>query len=234
MPILVWLLCAPHVVAEPESRLQGTATHGRLRRVVGATVTVGDLEDPGKLWITSTDDGGRFRVENLPDGRYRVVVDHEAYRREVKEPIPVRHPFRAVVDLPMEPATGDRVGIVVPDPRPASGKVSVRGTVESPAGALPADVRVRLVRWHGGDDPREVRPDVSGRFAIDEIATGDWRIEVGAPGALTTRCTVALDVDAELRVRLVPPPAGHEPGLFDLMPEEVPPPPPGLSPRTAK
>ena len=59
------------------SRLQGAALLGRNRHVVGATVLIRRSDETSRFFVTASDSKGRFRVDGLPDGDYRVEVRRE-------------------------------------------------------------------------------------------------------------------------------------------------------------
>ncbi len=86
-------------------RLQGRVHFSRTRMVVGATVLVQNQDDLSRIFVTSSDEKGKFRVDDLPDGKYKVAIDREGLAPIVKENIALRFPFRAVIEMPMVPQT---------------------------------------------------------------------------------------------------------------------------------
>ena len=73
---LLGITLSPNAEAADEklSRLQGTVRLTRSKNVVGAAVVVRRESDAGKIYLTSSGDGGNFFVDGLADGDYRVHV----------------------------------------------------------------------------------------------------------------------------------------------------------------
>jgi len=214
------------------ARLQGMAFFARNRQVVGATVTVHEMERRSRLFLTASDDKGSFLIDGLPNGNYSVQVEREGLAPVVKTDVQVRFPFRAIVEVAMEPLAA-APGSAAPAPgaggNGAASGASVHGVARAREGGAPVgEVEVRLVHGRAGQDPRQVATGADGSFEIADLAPGPWRLEARGAGFLPLRTTLALDGDAELVVSLVRQPAGHEPSPLDLMPDEQPIPPAGL------
>jgi len=232
---LLWLpLRAQEAVPEARgTRLQGTAYLGRNRDVVGATITVRDEADPASFFLTTTDEKGRFRVGELPNGSYSVEVRREGLASVFKSGVVLRFPFRAVVEVPMEPISSG-ASAVADEPEGTTGfsdPVSVSGEARDLDGALLREVSVRVIKSGGGVDPRRVATASDGSFVIDDIRPGNWRLEVRGIGFLPMRTSVDLIADSNLELWMVQQPASYLPSPLDLMPEEEPIPPEGLGPR---
>jgi hypothetical protein len=221
----------PAAAADARGQIQGAALVRRNVPVVGAVVTVRRSDDVSDLRLTTTDVRGAFRFDGLPDGRYRCEVAHDGYATVVKEDVDLRAPFRAVVEVTMAPAAAG----VAPPPAPAivsadviapdAGAAALRGAVRDAQGKGTGEVRLRLTREDGSDDPREQVTAGDGSFAFAGLRPGRWRLEVQGAGLLPVRTTVALAGTTSLAVSLVPQPAGHLPSVDDLMPREEPVPP---------
>jgi carboxypeptidase family protein len=209
---------APHA-----SRLQGKVYLGRNRNVTGAVVRVQKDGDAGRVWLTSTDDKGVFRVDALPDGSYGVRVEREGLEPVDKSGVTLKFPFRAVVELVMKP-------LAAPVPVPASEapsesasmKLRLSGVVRDLALDALAEARVRVVDPTGRTDPRVATTGADGTFGFDDLAPGDWSIYVRGVGRLPIRLRLALGGDTAVDAMLVQQPATYVPSPFELMPSEEP------------
>ncbi len=219
--------------APPErlTRLQGAAYFSRNEDVVGATVVVHSMTDPNLLYLTSTDGKGKFRIEGLQDGDYRVSVERHGVERVVKENVSVKFPFRAVVELPMsEVARGRLLPTVLEEKAgPAAGSLGIRGTVRDQETKPVGEVHVRLTRTDGEADPvmATTRPD--GTFELSDFPSGAWLLTVVGVGKLPIRTMLYMRENGELHVTLVRQPASYEPSPLELMPPEHPIPPEAMS-----
>ena len=143
--------------AAPSAQIQGMVSLGRNRPVVGAVVLVRSEADPGPIWVTASDQGGRFRIEELPDGPYRVVIRRDGLVPFEQTGLLLKAPFRGIVEAVLELAKGP-----LPEPdavRAAAGgkMLHLAGTVLGPDGSSAVGATMRLVRDDGSLDPREVR-----------------------------------------------------------------------------
>ncbi|HXV76224.1 MAG TPA: carboxypeptidase-like regulatory domain-containing protein [Candidatus Polarisedimenticolaceae bacterium] len=217
------------------SRLQGSAFLDRNRDVVGAAVIVHRMGDVSKVYLTSTDEFGRFKIEGLPDGEYRVRVERHGVAPVAKNDVSVKFPFRAVVELDMEALER---GPIVPrttgyTPQ-TSGTVTVRGTIRGTGGQPMGEAHVRLVRTDAAFDPQTATTDADGEFSLAEVPVGEWVATVYGVGHLPIRTTVVVDHDAEVEIGLVRQPASYKPSPLELMPVEEPIRPPGLEQAKSK
>jgi hypothetical protein len=222
------------------SRLQGKASLGRNRAVVGATVLVRPLGGDARLFVTASDSRGGFRIDDLPDGDYSVEVRREGLVSVVKKDIDLRYPFRSVIELTMQPAGAAQPADAPPGDAPAPidprATVAVDGRVVESGGEPMAGAVLRLVRNDGDVDPRMVRSADDGTFRVDDLPAGSWRLQARVVGYLTIWTDLVLRDDTELTVSMVPQPPGYEPSPLELMPAEQPVPPESYSIewRTAK
>ncbi len=223
---------APQSSRAPErlSRLQGTAYLDRNEDVIGATVVVHQMEDRSKVYLTSTDENGRFKVEELPDGQYKVRVHRHGVETIVKDNVSVRFPFRAVVELDMEQIERGPIlptGVAREGDAP-TGVATLHGITLTPRGFPMGEVKLRIVRTEGRADPLMATTAEDGTFQIDDIEAGEWRVTIVGVGMLPIRTWVYLVGDHELDIRLVLQPAAYEPSPLELMPLEDPIPPAGM------
>jgi len=79
----------------------GTVTDTNGAAVVGATVTITDL-NKGVTYTVTTNDSGNFTQTHLVLGRYRIKVEKEGYKASIKEPIEVKVDAAARVDVTLE------------------------------------------------------------------------------------------------------------------------------------
>jgi hypothetical protein len=222
---------APVAESPPRTtRLQGSAYLDRNDDVVGATVVARLTGDRSKVYLTSTDDDGRFKIEGLADGAYEVRVERHGVASVLKRDVAVRFPFRAVVELKMEPL---EKGPVVPvgrglEQEPPPRPVTVRGMIRTARGLPMGEARVRLVRLDDRSDPVMATSAEDGTFEIESLPAGEWRVTVIGVGHLPIRTVLDLVQDVDLQIGLVLQPPSYEPSPLELMPPEEPIPPPEI------
>jgi hypothetical protein len=212
------------------SRLGGRAYLQRRTPVVGATVLVHRQDRPDELFLTSTDDRGIFRIDGLPDGSYRVRVEREGLGAQVKDDVTLKFPFRAVVELDLDPVGSNAAAstMIVPASGGADGPLTVHGGVSGVDGEPVGEISLRFVRLDGAEDPRVVRSLPDGTFQLEGVGSGVWRLEVSGVGFLSQRMAIGLEGQVDLSVIIVRQPAGYDPTPLELMPVEQPIPPPGF------
>ena len=185
-------------------------------------------EDASRVYLTSSGEGGTFLIDGLPDGEYRVRVARAGLSPVTKDRVSVRFPFRAVVEVTMQPGTGETAP-ADPASRTVTGeRIAVQGQIREQDGAPMPEVRVRLVRIDGRMDPRSLRTGSDGRFAFPDLPAGEWRLGIQGVGFLPIRQPIDLSSDTELSVTMVRQPAQYEPSPLELMPPERPVPPEGF------
>jgi len=206
------------------SRLQGLVYLGRNRPVVGGVVVVRSRADASRVWLTSTDEKGVLRIEGLRDGSYDVSVAREGLDTVAKSDVTLRFPFRAVVELAMQPSPA-AVGAIAPpagERAATASPVRLEGSVRDVALDPLAEARVRIVDTTGHTDPRVATTGSGGTFRFDDLPAGDWSVQVRAVGRLSIRARVDLRADTTLDAILVQQPAGYVPSPLELMPPEEP------------
>jgi hypothetical protein len=212
------------------SQLQGQASIDRRTDVIGATVIVRPQADRAKLYLTSSGEDGEFRIDDLPDGEYSILLTREGFEPVFKNGVELRFPFRAVVELTMTP--GGSEAQIEQTAAESSGaattaQVTVLGRIlERGTGPL-EEVRVRFTNPAGKQDPRSLRTRDDGSFEMADLVPGAWRVEILGVGFLPLRQVVDLRENTELTIYLVRQPAGYEPSPLELMPPEQPIPPDG-------
>lgn len=209
------------------SRIQGTVARDRNERIAGVTVTARPAANPGRVFLTSTDERGQFWVDGLEDGDYRVEFERDGYASLVKHPVTLRFPFRAVVEVLLVPspaaATTAADGVVAAEAGPAhvSGRVRERG------GAPVQEASIELLRPDGSADPLVAISDADGTFSLEAPRGGRWRLEARGVGYLPLDTTVDVRGELSLELLLVIQPPRYRPSPRELMPQEQPLPPAG-------
>lgn len=220
--------------AGPLSRIQGTVILSRRNPVVGATVLLTALEPPQRVWVTATDDRGEFQMEGLPEGTYRLETRRSDLQSLVRDKIALKPPFRAVVELTMQPAPGGATAETAAAPGPEGGAgLRVSGkTVDREGKAIP-ESRLRWVDAAGRRDPQTLQSGEDGSFVVQGLPAGTWRLEVLGVGFLPVRVDLPVAENTVVTAVLVRQSASHEPLPLDLMPPEEPIPPPEPKPEPA-
>jgi hypothetical protein len=207
------------------SRLQGAAKLGRNRYVIGATVLVRRSDELSHWYVTGTDYKGRFRVDGLPDGEYRVEIRRDGLRTVVKEGVLLRYPSRAVIEVGMEPQDTDAPArpavdrLASPEEMPY---VAWDGEVVAQGGTPMSEVPLRFTRPDGAVDPVVVQTEADGTFELPKLPVGRWRLEIHVVGYLPIWVSGEVTRDARLTISMVPQPASYEPTPLELMPPEQP------------
>ena len=219
---------------EKTTWLLGHARTGRRRWVTGAAVVATPESGEARIFVTATNDKGAYRFEAIPEGIYRVMLLKHGLEPVIKPKVELRFPFRAVVEVEMEPASGATPAEVLAATTSSLGTTAgLDGRILDRVGEPIGEVRVRLTRTDGSVDPRDAVSDEDGEFAVTNLLPGKWKLEVLGAGYLPIRVPVSLSGEGELRAVLIPQPASYEPQPLDLMPPELPIPPPPLEPEPA-
>ena len=211
------------------SRIQGTVVLSRRNPVVGATVLLTALDPPRRVWVTSTDDRGEFRMDALPEGSYRLEARRPDLASVIRDRLPLHPPFRAVVELTMHPVEGGATPDTTAAPGPdAAAGLHVTGHTVDRAGTPIPDARLKWVDAAGRRDPANLQSGEDGSFALQGLPPGTWRLEVMGVGFLPVRVDLPVAEDTAVTAVLVKQSAGHEPLPLDLIPPEeaIPPPAP--------
>ena len=164
---------------------------------------------PASDFEVEADDEGRFRIEGLAAGRYRLEASHP--RHLDAEAVEIALGAAASVDdveLYLQPAGGIRGLVLDVDGRPQPGaSISLR----NPA---PADAGGGLDSFILSEEILGLHADGEGRFLIEGIKPGSYTLLVAEPeiglgeGVVPAGAQVDVRVragrDAELQVRLLP------------------------------
>ena len=202
------------------TKLQGRARESRTRDVVGAMVVVQRMTDPSTYYLTTSGGDGAFSFDRLPDGDYTVRLNREGYNSEVKMGVRLKYPFRAVVEVTMEPGQPDLSA--AGDPSTAKGEIDLAGLIRSADGEGLGEISVRIVRQDGSVDPLTLRTPEDGAFRFDGLPSGEWRVEIIGIGYLPVNQRLMLNADSAVAVQLVKQPPDYVPSPLELMPPEAP------------
>jgi hypothetical protein len=211
---------APTTQSEKLSRLQGRARESRTRDVVGAMVLVQGVADPSAFYVTTSGGDGAFFVDRLPDGDYTVRLNREGYASEVKTGIQLKFPFRAVVEVTMEPGQPDLSA--AGDPATGNTAIDLHGSVIAATGSGLGEISVRIVRQDGSVDPLILRTPKDGAFRFDAVPAGEWRLEIVGIGYLPVNQRLMFNSDSAVTVQLIKQPPDYVPSPLELMPPEAP------------
>ena len=209
------------------TKLQGRTRESRTRDVVGAMVVVQRRTDPSTFYLTTSGGDGSFFVDRLPDGDYTVRLSREGYASEIKTGIQLKYPFRAVVEVTMEPGQADLSA--AGDTTTGDRAIDIMGSVSGADGNGIGEVSVRIVRQDGTVDQVALRTPVNGAFSFDGLPPGEWRLEVVGIGYLPVRQRLMLNTNSAVAVQLVKQPPDYIPSPLELMPPEAPIAPEGFS-----
>ena len=217
----------PQGGASHTTRLQGTARIDRNRPVLGATVIVRAESGARDLYVTSTDGKGAFHFDGLPEASYTVEFHRDGLETIRKQEIVLRFPFRGIVEVVMKPLPKPPAPSSSPRASESgTGTLKLEGVALAQAGQPVPEVRVRLARVDGSQDPRDVLSQGDGTFALEGLTHGDWRLESLGLGFVPIRMDLSLEVSIRVTLLLVPLSPNSEPSPLDLMPHEEPIPPP--------
>jgi hypothetical protein len=225
---------APGQAAARVSRIQGTVVLSRRNPVVGATVLLTALDAPRRIWVTSTDDRGEFKMDAVPAGSYRLEARRQDLASVVRDRIALNPPFRAVIELTMRPVEGGATPDTTAAPGPdAAAGLHVTGKTVDRAGTPVPAARLKWVDAAGRRDPANLQSGEDGTFTLEGLPPGTWRLEVLGVGFLPVRVDLPVAEDTAVTAVLVKQSAGHEPLPLDLIPPEEPIPPPTAPKATA-
>lgn len=195
--------------------------------LIGISIVLLPRGNPHVAYATSTDDRGRYGFNNLLADRYQVRVEGQGFVPLLKEPVQVQPPFRAVIDLEMEAGSGaarqDDAGELTGTVRRVEGRF-LDGEGEP---VLEASVVFR--RLGHPEDIFYGRTDPDGFFVVNDLPAGIYDIATRSPGLIPLHLVRhPLRAMESFHLRLVAPPypLSFRGWLDDLLPAEVPLPPP--------
>jgi hypothetical protein len=91
--------------------LLGTVTDSSSAVVIGATVTITDV-NTGLRRTTKSNDSGNYEFADLPQGRYQVVAEHAGFKKAERSGIDVLVNSDVRIDLVLEPGSANETVVV--------------------------------------------------------------------------------------------------------------------------
>jgi hypothetical protein len=156
--------------------LRGTVVDSAGKELPEVKVTVVAAADPKQRWETRTDAGGRFQLPDLPAGLFTLELSRPGYRTG-------RHLGLKLDSL----LCSVRVAMQTGEPNRVVTErfAELRGRVRDAAGDPVAEAQVEL---RGGNFVRglSLLTDAEGEFQVANIQSGDYTMQVAAPGFQTT------------------------------------------------
>jgi hypothetical protein len=247
----------------PSGRLRGAITGPDKKPLSGRLVMLRTVDGSGELRVTSTDERGQYQFRDLAPGLYEVRVEADGFETGIKSGIEVKPPFQNVVDIPMralgaqitgpagtlaalaaaaraavgatglKPETSGAPGGEAPAAAPAP--VPLQGLLRDKEGAPILEATV-LALPVGGGALYQGRSDKEGKFRIEAVPPGTYRLLVRSPGHVPidlSRVEVPALTGLSLRLVLVDYPINFRAGPDTTLPPETPRPWPPQAPGTA-
>ena len=197
--------------------------------LTGISVVLSPISRPDVLYATSTDSTGRYALNGLVPDTYLIRADGQGYETVSKNGVRVNPPFRAITDFSMTPEAGP-TGDGGADPGDAAGLIGAIEGVFLDAEIGPVmEGSVTLQRVGRPEEVYYAQTDSGGRFRITDVPAGRYNIKTRSPGLIPLHLVGReLQPVETLFLQLVAPdyPLSFKGWLEDLLPEEVPVPPP--------
>jgi len=196
--------------------------------LVGVSIVLAPAGHLDVLYATSTDEKGKYAFNGLVPDTYEVRADGQGLTTVIKPGMALRPPFRAVIDFQM--AAASAAAVAAPVPRNDEGRVgAVEGVFESANGEPVVEGSITFQRRGHAEDLFQARTDATGRFLIRDLPAGRYDISTRSPGLIPLHLMDRPIPAAEtIHLRLAAPgyPLSFRGWIEDLLPPEVPLPPP--------
>src|SRR5882762_3062086 len=102
LALVLFVLCGRLAGQAVNATLLGTVSDSSGAVVVGARVTIAEMKT-GFRRSGATNDSGNYEFAHLPPGHYEIAVDHEGFRRAVRNGVDVLVNSDVRVDLALQP-----------------------------------------------------------------------------------------------------------------------------------
>jgi hypothetical protein len=201
--------------------------------LVGVSIVLAPASHPEILYATSSDEKGKYAFDHLVADQYSVRADGQGLPTVVKGAVAVRPPFRPVLDLQMsrgEEASAPAAAAPAPQPEVEIGRVeALDGRFLSAHGEPVVEGSITLRNIREATTVFYARTGKDGSFSVKDLPAGTYDIATRAPGLiplhLVSRVLRPMPV---LYLRLSAPtfPLSFRGWVDDLLPLEVPVPPP--------
>lgn len=225
--------------------IRGEVTGEKGEPLVGISIVLTPVGRKDIVFATSTDEDGRYALDSLVPADYVVAAHGQGVQSVVKSGVRVKPPFRAIIDIQMEPvedaSDASLHAAIAAAPDVGSDRSSTEGNgrlVRLTGSFVDADQQpvlegaITLRRIGHAEDVFYAETDESGRFSISDLPGGVYDITTRSPGLIPLHLREqALPPQVSMHLELLAPdyPLSFRGYLDDLLPEEVPMPPP--SPR---
>ncbi len=203
--------------------------------VPGATVKVSNKAQ-SVIYLTSTDEEGAWRLNNIPEGNYRVEILKEGFEYIEKKKVEVRFPFRTVVELHAIPSM-ETVGNIrhwgrlskeknLPQKNEAVGGIyNLWGKASAIDGSSILNIEIRLRSLDREVNPQRTFSASDGSFALERLPAGLYDLFIMVPGYLPLRTLIDVNDDVELIAMMLLQPLDYEATPSELLSSEEPIPP---------
>jgi hypothetical protein len=195
--------------------------------LIGISIVLLPGANPNVAYATSTDDRGRYAFDNLLSDRYEVRAEGQGFIPLFKKPVQVKPPFRAIVDIEMESGQQARQDQAGDEPTGTVQRVEGRFVDQEGEPVMEGSVIFR--RLGHPEDVYYGRTDIDGYFVVTDLPAGIYDIATRSPGLIPLHLLRhPLPATESFHLRLVAPPypLSFRGWLDDLLPSEVPLPPP--------
>jgi len=161
----------------PSGTIEGRATDLANRPLADVAVEVGADPPDGRVPVarTRTSTTGAYRVERVPSGRYRVTARKAAHATaDVRVTVASGPVVRADLRLPPVATLEGRIEDSHGSPVPLARVVAVPASAAGPSHPTTSGARDAAID--------QTSTDATGRFRLDDLAPGSYRLLIDAPG----------------------------------------------------
>ena len=235
--VLAWTTMSGAASPDPiagKGQLRGSVSGPDEEPLIGVSIVLVPTQNNHVLYATSTDEGGKYGFNGLLTDVYQVYAEGQGFASVVKKRISVKPPFRAIIDFEMQPI-GPGEATVMPGSDADPGAVEpgtvgqVEGVFVDGKGEPVLEGSVVFRRLDDADDVFYAQTDEQGHFSQSNLPAGVYDITTKSPGLIPLHLFAnALTPTDVFHLRLVAPtyPLSFRGWIADLLPTEIPVPPP--------